>query len=466
MLNGDVPTTEQSDRNANGDSSAGSQLPGVLKVFAEGTSCLDSVVAEQGRVTVGRARDNTLVLDDGRASRNHAEIIFSDGRWRVRDLDSRNGTFLEGARVQGEKEAADGAVVTIGGTVMLLASDVQAFRHRGIELRDGIVIGPRTRPTFTAIVQAAGAGNMLHITGETGSGKEVAARLFHERSPRAGRPFVPVNCATIPSGLAERLLFGARKGAYSGADANSDGYLVAADGGTLFLDEVAELSLEVQAKLLRAIETGEVMRLGAASTQKIAIAICSATHADLRARVAGGEFRDDLYFRLRTPSVALPPLRARREEIPWIVEAALRRVRPSLSAHASLVEAALLRPWPGNIRELSQHITNAARAVPPHEDLVTADHLDKHAGLGLSVAPPPNDPAPAPAVTDPPRPASPPPRRSRARPTLSRDELLAALQKDRGNVAATARSLGVHRTQLRRMIEHYRIDVNDPELLG
>jgi DNA-binding NtrC family response regulator len=462
MLSRDVPTTEQSERDGRGEVGVGPELPGVLKIFADGTSCLEAVAATAGRVSVGRARDNSLVLDDRRASRNHAEIVFSDERWLVRDLDSRNGTFLSGARVQGEQEAEDGAVLTIGGNVMLLASDVQAFQHRGVELRDGIVIGPRTRSTFTAIVQAAGAGNMLHITGETGSGKELAARLFHDRSPRAGRPFVAVNCATIASDLAERLLFGARKGAYSGADVTSDGYLVAADGGTLFLDEVAELSLEVQAKLLRAIETGEVMRLGAATTKKIALAICTATHEDLRARVASGEFRGDLYFRLGTPSVALPPLRARREEIPWIVEAAIRRVRPALSAHASLIEAVLLRPWPGNVRELGQHITNAARAVPPDEDVVTADFLDAHAGMGLAVAALASDPT-APTQPDPsPDPSQ--PRRSRARPTLSREALFAALHQEHGNVAATARALGIHRTQLRRMIAHYEIDVDDPEL--
>jgi DNA-binding NtrC family response regulator len=456
MLIGDASTTEQqSARDKRGDVRVKPPVAGVLKVFAAGTSCFEPVAAKAGRVTVGRGPDNALVLDDGRVSRNHAEIVFGDGRWLVRDLNSRNGTFLDGAPVRGEAECADRAVLTIGGAVMLLQSDVQELQHRSVELRGGVVIGPRTRSVFDAIVQAASASNILHITGETGSGKELAARLFHDRGPRAQRPFVAVNCATIPSGLAERLLFGASKGAYSGADVTSDGYLMAADGGTLFLDEVADLSLEVQPKLLRVIETSEVMRLGSARLQKIELAICSATHADLRARVASGEFRDDLYFRLSTPSVTLPPLRARREEIPWIVEAAVRRVRPSLSVHASLIEAALLRPWPGNVRELILHMTNAANAIAGAEQVVAAEHLDERAGIALAVASREDTSSPTTAVK------AQRGRKSRARPTHARDELVAALQKERGNVAATARALGVHGTQLRRMIAHYGIDADD-----
>jgi transcriptional regulator with PAS, ATPase and Fis domain len=445
----EAETIDQSLRDSHGSGEEGSPIPGVVKIFA-GASCLETFALEDGMLTVGRGDKSIISIDDGRVSRNHAEVLLRDGRWLVRDLKSRNGTFLEGQRVDGDAEATERSILSIGGVVLLLCADIRPFEAAGVETRDGVVVGPRLRPVWRAIVEAAGTSSVLHITGDTGSGKELAARLFHDSSERARRSFVAVNCAAIPPAIAERLLFGAKKGAYSGADTSSDGYLIAADGGTLFLDEIAELPLEVQAKLLRAIETREVLPLGAARAQTVNIAICSATHVDLRAHVAAGRFREDLYFRLSSPSVRLPPLRERREDIPWIIEAAIRKVRPTLSAHSSLVESALLRPWPGNVRELMQAMTNAARAARPNERVVLSRHLESHAGTVIGAEKPPK-----------PQPSEPPPKasaRSIARPTLTREQLVEALRDSQGNVAAAARSLGLHRTQLRRWMAFYQID--------
>jgi DNA-binding NtrC family response regulator len=448
----EAETIDQSLRDGHGSSEEGSPVPGVVKVFA-GSSCLETFALEGGMLTIGRGDQSGISIDDGRVSRNHAEVLLRDGLWRVRDLKSRNGTFLEGRRIEGETEATERGVLSIGGALLLLCSDIRPFEASGVETREGIVVGPRLRPVWRAIVDAAATSRVLHITGDTGSGKELAARLFHDSSERARRSFIAVNCAAIPPAIAERLLFGAKKGAYSGADTSSDGYLIAADGGTLFFDEVAELSLEVQAKLLRAIETREVLPLGAARPQSVNIGICSATHVDLRTHVAAGRFREDLYFRLGSPSVSLPPLRERREDIPWIIEAAIRKVRPTLSAHTSLVESALLRPWPGNVRELAQAMTNAARAAKPNERVVLSRHLEPRAGTIMGAAPPseaqPSEAPPkAPARRD----------RSIARPTVSREKLVEALRDARGNVAAAARTLGLHRTQLRRWMTFYQID--------
>src|SRR5262249_24295980 len=163
--------------------------------------------------------------------------------------------------------------------------------------------------------RAAAPSHPLPIFGETGSGKEGAARQFHAASSRRAGPFIAVNCATIPPLLAERLLFGARKGAFSGADANVEGYIQAADKGTLFLDEISELQPGVQAKLLRVLQSREVFPLGASRGTQVDVAICSATHRDLRAEVAAGRFRDDLFCRICRPMVELPPLRARPKDI-------------------------------------------------------------------------------------------------------------------------------------------------------
>jgi DNA-binding NtrC family response regulator len=456
---GDASTLDQSRRDALPD---GPALPGVALVFARGASCLETVPID-GLLTVGRSSENRLVLDDARVSRHHAEVRFDGARWTVRDLGSRNRTFVDGHPVVGIHKAHDHAAVAIGNTLLLLCNDIRLLRARGVELRDGIVIGPRTRVAWQAIGDAAKSSTVLHITGETGSGKEVAARLFHEATERARRPFVAVNCAAIPPAIAERLLFGARKGAYSGADANTDGYLTIADGGTLFLDEIAELSLDVQAKLLRAIETREVLPLGAAKPHKVDIAVCSATHVDLRAHIAAGRFREDLFFRLGSPSVALAPLRERREEIPWIIEATVKRVKPAATAHASLVEAALVRHWPGNVRELIAAVTHAAHACD--DKLIQARHLEKSAGARIAPAAPAmteelSQPDVRPPLDPPPGPRR---RRRRAPQALSRVAVVEALRRENGNVSGAARILGAHRTQLRRLIASYQIDLDELE---
>ena len=247
--------------------------------------------------------------------------------------------------------------------------DVGPVQRLGVRVTAGRVEGPALQEALQAVARAARLGTTLHITGESGAGKEGLARTFHAGGPRPSGPFQAVNCATIPEGVAERLLiFGAKRGAYSGADADADGYLVAAHGGTLFLDEVAELGLAVQAKLLRVLETGEVLPLGAAKPRKIDLRFCSATHRDLRAQVAAGKLREDLYFRIATPRVVVPPLRERPEEIAWLLEAAAAEViSPGLALHASLVEGHLPPPAlaSGNVRELCRRGARSARPRPP-----------------------------------------------------------------------------------------------------
>jgi DNA-binding NtrC family response regulator len=303
------------------------------------------------------------------------------------------------------------------------------------------------------VAEAARLGPTLHISGESGTGKEGLARAFHAAGPAAGGPFVTVNCAAIPEGVAERLLFGAKRGAYSGADADADGYVQAAHGGTLFLDEVAELSPGVQAKLLRVLETGEVLPLGASRPRRVDVRFCSATNRDLRLLVAAGKLREDLFFRVATPRVTAPPLRDRPEEIPWLLCARIGEVAPTVALHASLVEACLLRAWPGNVRELLAEARNAARAaVLAQTQRVKAKHLDEAAGQAFAEAapeeagPPPDD-AERSLPSGAPPPSGPP----------SRAQLALVLKRVGGNVSAAARELRVHRTQLRRWMDRHGI---------
>ena len=201
----------------------------------------------------------------------------------------------------------------------------------------------------------------VYISGESGSGKELAARLIHAQSARASAPFVPVNCGAIPENLMESEFFGYRKGAFTGADSDRDGFFQVANGGTLFLDEVADLPLHMQVKLLRAIQEKKVRKVGSATEEPVDVRIVSATHRKLKDCVDTGSFRQDLYYRLNVIELKMPALRERQEDIPLLVEASLMRIcgarPPQLSSDAM---SALRRyPYPGNVRELENILERA-----------------------------------------------------------------------------------------------------------
>jgi two-component system response regulator HydG len=219
------------------------------------------------------------------------------------------------------------------------------------------------RRTLEVVQQAAPSVATVLLLGESGTGKELLARQIHESSPRAGRAFVPVNCAAIPETILEGELFGYEKGAFTGATQRRDGRFAQADGGTLFLDEIGEISPAVQVKLLRVLQEGEIERLGGKS-QKIDIRLVAATNRDLKRAVTEGRFREDLYYRLNVIAVNVPPLRDRRDDVPLLVDHFLGRFREknakaiSHVTHAAL-DAMTAYHWPGNVRELENAIERA-----------------------------------------------------------------------------------------------------------
>jgi transcriptional regulator of acetoin/glycerol metabolism len=405
--------------------------PGLVLVFGAGRPQLAAVPIAK-RYELGREALAALDVEDKRLSRQHAEVVAGGEHLVVRDLESRNGTFVGGERVTGERVLPPGAVLRVGDSLFVACANVRAFIGASIDLGDDRVLGPRMRTAWNEIEVAAATGETLHVHGETGSGKELAARRFHTASGREGAPFIAVNCATISSTIAERLLFGAKKGSYSGADIDADGYLQAADSGTLFLDEVAELGLEVQAKLLRAIESRSALPVGATRARDIDVRVVTATHRSLRAEAAAGRFREDLYYRIGRPCVELPPLRERREEVPWLLRWMLGRMAPAPKLSPSFVETALIRAWPGNVRELGGELATAVGvAKAAGAATLEALHLAEHAGQPLSGAAdaPPGDEEVA--------------------------RIVRALAAHGGKVATTARALGMHRNQLRRLIDRH-----------
>lgn len=212
----------------------------------------------------------------------------------------------------------------------------------------------------------------VYISGESGSGKELAARLMHAQSSRAEAAFVPVNCGAIPETLVESEFFGYRKGAFTGADSDRDGFFQAANGGTLFLDEVADLPLAMQVKLLRAIQEKRVRKVGSTQEEPVDVRIICATHRNLRERVEQGSFRQDLYYRLNVIELKMPPLRERSEDIPTLVNAILTRFGSTVRLTDSALRALERYPFPGNVREL-ENILERAQALASGSEIEAAD---------------------------------------------------------------------------------------------
>jgi DNA-binding NtrC family response regulator len=439
------------------DAEGAERIPGLLRLFASGKAMAVALRLPGGALELGRGAPALGEAQDPRMSRRHARVHFDGRRFFVTDLGSQNGTFVDGEPVPAETPREVQRVIRMGDSLFVPCADVGPLEQQGVVTRDGFVRGPAVQGLLDEVSRAARLGFPLHIHGESGTGKEGVARAFHQHGPRSTGPFVAVNCAAIPQTIAERLLFGARKGAYSGAEADAQGYLQAADGGTLFLDEVVELDLAVQAKLLRALETKEVLSLGAAKPKTVDILICSASNKDLRGLVAAGKLREDLYFRIGRPEVTLPPLRQRPEELALLIQRELQQVAPELGLHLSLVEACLLRPWPGNVRELLVETRSAIQAaLMQGAQRVEARHLSPSAGTAFGSGSTP--PSPSLESREPPKEAP-----SRAKPLESeeRTRIEEALRQNGGNVAATARALGMHRTQLRRLLERHAIAVSD-----
>jgi DNA-binding NtrC family response regulator len=288
------------------------------------------------------------------------------------------------------------------------------------------------------------------ITGETGTGKELVARALHQTGPRRDRRFVTVNCSAVVESLFESELFGHVRGAFTGATDNKPGLFELADTGTIFLDEIGELPLSVQAKLLRVIELGELHRVGSLEPRKVNVHVLAATNRDLRAEVAAGRFRSDLYYRLNIVEVRLPPLRDRREDIPYLTAAFVRemaeRLQKRLAGLTPGAERLLgMAGWEGNVRELKNTIERAC--ILADGDFITEREL--------AVSLPSAGTAPHAA----PRAAAAPTPEDSLLVNVEREHIQRALQKANGNKKAAARMLGLSRRALYRRLE--RLDLGD-----
>jgi DNA-binding NtrC family response regulator len=399
-----------------------------------------------GRHRVGKSRTCTLCLGDGAVSAQHLELEVGPGGVVVTDLDSTNGSWFAGARFT-TLEVEGAATLTIGKSELRIEPvDAHAELEPSPAERFGGLLGRATimRRLFTLLGRAGAADVSVLIEGETGTGKELAARALHEASPRRGGPFVVCDLATLSASLCESELFGHVRGAFTGAERDRIGAFEAAHGGTIFLDEVGELPLELQPRLLRALESREIRRLGETSYRPVDARVVAATHRDLRSDARQGSFREDLYHRLSVVTARLPSLRERAEDIPLLVERFVTGLGGDAAAIAPATMSALAAyDWPGNVRELRNVIE---RAVALGLELSSALFGVTGAVTGDRVAP-------VALAIDPSIPFH--DAKSALVEAWERDYVTALLASSDGNVSLAARRAGMDRAYLHRLLKKH-----------
>ena len=393
------------------------------------------------RCAIGSHPSNDLVINDPTVSRFHCELSIATGGVRARDLGSRNGTRVGGVTIA-DATVAGGTTLVLGKSELKITVDPDRSELASSERTSfGALYGESAimGEVFSQLEKIAASEATVLIEGETGTGKEGAAEAIHDVGMRRERPFVVIDCGAIPANLLESELFGHEPGAFTGASERRIGVFEQASGGTLFLDEIGELPAELQPKLLRALESREIRRVGGTTAIRCDLRIIAATNRDLREEVNRGSFRADLYYRLAVVRVVLPPLRERREDVAGLVEHLLERLsaRPETVAELTAPEflvALAAAPWPGNVRELRNHVEQCIvfgeRRLPnaptvPHP----ASTIDP--ALSYDVA------------------------RRQALDAFESSYLKGLLARADGNVATAAQNAGVNRAYLYRLLRRH-----------
>jgi DNA-binding NtrC family response regulator len=415
---------------------------------------------------VGTAPGNDLVLTDPTVSRHHCAILATTDGFLLRDLHSTNGTILGEHRIQ-SAFLRPLAVIRVGRSALVFESvDGDVCEALADSDRFGGMVGTSAaiRRVFALLPRIAASCSTVLIEGETGTGKGLLADAIHRESPRRGGPFVVVDCGAIPATLIEAELFGHEKGAFTGAHAARPGAFEAARGGTVFLDEIGELPLDMQPKLLRALEDRVVKRLGSVEPVPLDVRVIAATSRDLRREVNAGTFRSDLFYRLNVVKLRLPALRERRDDIPLLA----RHFYSQLAGHvellppADLVEALVRHELPGNVRELRSAVE---RWVLLGDPALTSELADEREGREVHAEPPGIALSKveaaaaellAPDFSIPFRAA-----KERLVSAWERNYLAELLGRTAGNLSRAARTARMDRNHLRELLRRYKLRVND-----
>lgn len=400
-------------------------------------------------LVVGRDPGASIVVLDPEVSAFHCELRAVSEGILVRDLGSTNGTYLGSVRVR-EAVVATPSELTIGRSRVLIEPQAKRRVEVAFAERFGPLVGesPRMRRVFGVLEKVGKTPLSVLIVGETGTGKELVAKAIHDASDCPGGPFVVVDCGSIPPTLAESILFGHEKGAFTGATERRKGALAEADKGTLFLDELGELPLELQPKLLRALSEKQVKRVGGSTFDPIDVRVLAATRRDLGAEMNAGRFRSDLFFRIAQVRVELPALRERLSDLPLLVEDVCTRVgRPQhvQSVLAWIEQRMASHDWPGNVRELVNVASVAATLAD--EPGAIDDVLTLARDQGAADAP--QAPGAAGAFGE---------AKRAAVASFEREYFTGLAKRCKGNVSEMARQSGMERHHVRAYLRKYGID--------
>jgi two-component system, NtrC family, response regulator GlrR len=391
-------------------------------------------VSDGIELAIGTNPGNHLVLTDGAVSRHHCQIVVEDRGFLLRDLGSTNGTELGSYRILAAY-LAPGATIRVGQSTLqfeLTATDVVEPLADATAFGGVIGRSPAMRRLFFVLERAIATDVAILLEGETGTGKSILAEAMHEAGPRAKRPFVVVDCGAISASLIESELFGHERGAFTGAVEAKQGMFEAANGGTILLDEIGELPLDLQPKLLRVLESRTVTRIGMTRPTKLDLRIIAATNRDLRTEVNANRFRADLFYRISTLRVRVPPLRERPEDIPQLAEAIYREIVGSGAAPpVGLLAPVARHTWPGNVRELRNFIERSVVLGPQLPDRAPAGDIDDDSGLSFREA------------------------KARATQLWERRWLERLLRDHDGNLTQAARTARTDRNYLRDLLHRY-----------
>ena len=451
-------------------------------------------VFDKEEIRLGSMEDNDVVLNDDTVSRYHCKIIQDDTGYILVDNHSTNGTFINKVRVR-EGFLKPGCTLAVGQSLLKFnAREEEVHIVPSHANRCGSLIGgnAKMREIYSIIEKIAPTATTVVIDGETGTGKEVVAQSIHSLSPRAKNELVVFDCGAVPPNLIESELFGHEKGSFTGAMMTRTGLFEQADGGTLFLDELGELPIDLQPKLLRALEQREVRRVGATKAQKVDVRIIAATNRDLETEVRAGRFRQDLFYRLSVVRLHLPALRDRTDDIPVLVQHFLdngsynrasggaQRVRGVARDAMAALQA---YPWPGNVRELVNVIERAV-SFCSHELIEISDLPDyvRHARPPAATKEPPRahprmQTGPVAAAALQPTPPPTPEEllgvgvtfkdaKEKWVATFERDYILHTLRRNNNNISHAARAADIDRKYFRKLMKKYDIEaagVDDDE---
>jgi transcriptional regulator with GAF, ATPase, and Fis domain len=408
-----------------------------------------SFVVTEGAVRIGSDDGADLVVADPLVSREHLIADIEPGTARIRDLGSKNGTWFGGARVDAAQLPCTGGVVRIGGSELgFFPLDDTLPLAPAASTRCGRLVGQSEsmRLLFAQIARVAATSSTVLIHGETGTGKELVAEAIHGLGPRRDRPLVVVDCGAIPHDLIESELFGHARGAFTGAVSEFAGAFERADGGTVLLDEIGELPLELQPKLLRVLETGQIRGVGRERTRQVDVRVIAASHRNLRLAAEEQLFRHDLYYRLAVVQLNVPPLRARLGDLPMLVgELCAVAGWPPVDAESMARLAGAT--WPGNVRQLRNLLARtAALTAAPTLRISDAELAEVGGGSGdddtvLSL---PYKEAKELMVA-----------------RFTRDYLEALLTRNHGNVSAAAREAGIDRSWIVALARRHGVRIRD-----